>query len=79
LLAGRYEWVDDSDGFMTIGQRAQGLTLTTDCLVLKALRVRLEYRTDFTRDPYFPSREGTLKTNQTTLTVGVVYGFDGTI
>jgi hypothetical protein len=23
--------------------------------------------------------DGTLKTNQTTLTVGVVYGFDGTI
>ena len=33
-LVGRYEYLDDSDGgFMTIGQKAQTLTLTSDHLV----------------------------------------------
>ena len=78
-LAGRYEWVNDEDGFMTIGQKAQSITLTTDFLVRKALRVRFEYRTDFTPDPHFTSNDGILETSQTTLTVGLVYGFDGAI
>lgn len=78
-LAGRYEWIDDPDGFMTIGQKAQEITITSDHVIAEAWRVRFEYRTDFTKDPYFPSEDGTLETSQTTLSIGVVYGFTGKI
>jgi hypothetical protein len=78
-LAGRYEWVDDPDGFMTIGQKTQAITLTSDHVIAGAFRVRFEYRTDFTKGPYFPSDDGTLKTSQTTLGVGVLYRFNGKI
>ena len=57
--AGRYEYLDDNDGgFMTIGQKAQTLTLTSDHLVAGALKVRLEYRGDFTDRPGLPNDNG---------------------
>jgi Putative beta-barrel porin-2, OmpL-like. bbp2 len=79
-LVGRYEYLDDTDGgFMTIGQKAQTFTVTSDHLVADALKVRLEYRLDKTKDDYFEKSDGTLTDSQSTLTVGVVYGFGGTI
>jgi hypothetical protein len=43
-LAGRYEYIDDSDGgFMKIGQPAQTLTLTSDHVMMGGFRLRLEY------------------------------------
>ena len=75
-LVGRYEYLDDTDGgFMTIGQKAQTLTLTSDHLIAGALKLRLEYRGDFTQHPFFTDDTGELKDSQHALLVGVVYTF----
>jgi len=79
-LVGRYEYLDDTDGgFMTIGQKAQTLTLTSDHLIAGALKLRLEYRGDFTQHPFFTDDTGKLKDSQHALLVGVVYTFAGKI
>jgi hypothetical protein len=79
-LAGRYEYVDDSDGgFMTVGQKAQTVTLTSDHLVKGGLRVRLEYRGDFTDDAYFTDDDGDGKDAQHAVLVGLVVAFGGKI
>jgi hypothetical protein len=75
-LVGRYEYVDDSrGGFMTIGGKAQSLTLTSDHLIAGALRARLEYRLDHVDRDFFRESDGSLVRNQPTLTVGVVYAW----
>jgi len=79
-LVGRYEWINDTDGgFMTIGQKAQSFTLTSDHDLFDGLKARLEYRLDKTEGDYFEKSNGTLTDSQSTLTVGVVYGFGGKI
>jgi hypothetical protein len=79
-LVGRYEYLDDTDGgFMTIGQKAQSLTITSDHLVAGGLRLRLEYRGDFTRDPFFADDEGGTKDSQHAVLAGLVYAFGGKI
>ncbi len=79
-LVGRYEYADDSDGgFMTFGTKVQSLTITSDHLVAGGLKLRLEYRTDFADEAIFPKDDGTDEKSQTTLTVGLVYGFGGKI
>jgi hypothetical protein len=79
-LVGRYEYIDDTDGgFMRIGQKAQTLTLTSDHLVAGALKLRLEYRGDFTQDPFFTDENGKLKDSQHAVLVGLVYTFGGKI
>ncbi len=79
-LVGRYEYLDDTDGgFMTIGQKAQTLTLTSDHLVAGALRLRLEYRGDFTQDPFFTDNNGNKKDSQHSVLAGVVVTFGGKI
>jgi hypothetical protein len=79
-LVGRYEYADDTDGgFMTFGTKVQSLTLTSDHLVAGGLKLRLEYRTDFADDAIFPKDNGLDEKTQTTLTVGLVYGFGGKI
>jgi hypothetical protein len=79
-VVGRYEYVDDSDGgFMTIGSKAQSLTLTSDHLIAGALKARLEYRLDLTDGEYFTKSDGTKTDSQSTVTVGLVYGFSGKI
>ena len=79
-LVGRYEYADDTDGgFMTFGTKVQSVTVTSDHLVAGALRLRLEYRTDFADDAIFPKDDGSSKKSQTTLTAGVVYSFGGKI
>jgi len=76
-LAGRYEVVDDANGgFMLLGTRARSVTVTSDHLVAGGLKARLEYRTDFADAPVFPRHDRTPGKTQTTLTAGVVYGFN---
>jgi hypothetical protein len=77
-VVGRYEYVDDTQGgFMTIGTKAQSLTLTSDHLLVGALRVRLEYRLDLSDGAFFKKSDGSLTDSQSALIVGVVYGFSG--
>jgi hypothetical protein len=64
---------------MTIGQKAQTLTLTSDHLVAGGLKLRLEYRGDFTEDLFFTDQDGDLKDSQHAVLVGVVYAFGGKI
>jgi len=79
-LVGRYEYLDDTEGgFMTFGTKAQSLTFTSDHLVAGGLKARLEYRTDFADEAIFDKSDGSSKKSQTTLTVGLVYGFGGKI
>jgi Putative beta-barrel porin-2, OmpL-like. bbp2 len=79
-LVGRYEYLDDSEGgFMTFGTTAQTLTVTSDHLIAGGLKARLEYRTDFAKEAIFAKDDGSDKKSQTTLTVGLVYGFGGKI
>jgi hypothetical protein len=77
-VAARYEYLDDSDGgFMTIGTTAQSITVTSDHTIAGGLRARLEFRTDFAKEAIFEKSDGSAKKSQTTLTVGLVYGFGG--
>jgi hypothetical protein len=79
-LVGRYEYLDDSDGgFMTIGQKAQTVTVTSDHLVAGALRLRLEYRGDFTDDAFFSDEDGDAKDSQHAVLVGLGVSFGGKI
>jgi len=79
-LVGRYEYLDDEDGgFMLIGDKAQTITLTSDHLIAGGLKMRLEYRGDFTDSPFFTDEDGNLKDSQHAVIVGLVYGFGGKI
>jgi putative OmpL-like beta-barrel porin-2 len=80
-LAGRYEYLDDTDGgFMTIGQKAQTFTLTSDHTIAGSLKARLEYRFDTTDGPFFAEKDSILKKDsQSTVTVGLVYLFGSKI
>jgi hypothetical protein len=79
-VVGRYEYVDDTDGgFMTIGDKAQSFTLTSDHLIAGALKARLEYRLDLTDGDFFEKDDGSLTDSQSTVTVGLVYSFAGKI
>jgi hypothetical protein len=78
-LVPRIEWLDDSDGFMTgTSQKLKELTLTSE-YKLGDFVGRLDVRHDFGDTPFFKNDKGELKKSQTTLTVGVVYGFGGKI
>jgi hypothetical protein len=79
-LVGRYEYLDDADGgFMTIGQKAQTVTLTSDHQIAGALTVRLEYRGDFAEDSFFTDDKGHKKDSQHAVLAGVVVTFGGRI
>jgi len=77
-VVGRYEYLDDTKGsFMTFGTTAQTVTLTSDHTIAGSLKARLEYRTDFAKEPIFAKSDGSKTKDQTTLTVGLVYNFGG--
>jgi predicted porin len=79
-LAGRYEYVDDTEGgWMTLGTKAQTITVTSDHLIAGGLRARLEYRTDLADEAIFTDEGDASKDSQTTFTVGLVYVFGGKI
>jgi len=79
-LVVRYEYLDDTKGgFMTFGTKAQTVTITSDHTIAGALKARLEYRTDFANEAIFDKSDGSTKKSQTTLTLGLVYGFGGSI
>jgi hypothetical protein len=41
--------------------------------------MRLEYRVDKTEDDFFPKDDGSLSSTQSSVTVGLVYGFGSSI
>jgi hypothetical protein len=79
-VAGRYEYIDDTDGgFMLIGQKAQSFTVTSDHVVAGGLKTRLEFRLDSADDPFFPNDDDGLKKSQSAFGIGLVYSFGGKI
>jgi hypothetical protein len=78
-LAGRFEYLDDSDGgFMTISQKAQTYTITSDHKVKGDLKLRLEYRLDRS-DDFFVKDDGDVTSSQSAVVIGLVYAFSGKI
>jgi hypothetical protein len=73
-VAGRFEYVDDSEGgVMTIGQKAQSFTATSDHMLFQDLVGRFEFRFDTTENDFFTDGDGNPTQNQFTLTAGLVY------
>ena len=80
-LVGRYEYLDDSEGgFMILGTKGQTLTAHQ-----RPPRSRADSRPASSTGPTSrtrrssPKDDGSTKKSQTTLTVGLVYGFGGKI
>jgi hypothetical protein len=48
-------------------------------VVARALSLRLEYRGDFTQEPYSTDSDGQLKDSQHSVPVGLVFTFGGKI
>ena len=76
-LAGRFEYIDDSEGgWMTIGQKVQSFTATSDHTVFEDLIARFEFRFDTAEDDFFfdaGAEPPELSQNQFSLTAGFVY------
>jgi hypothetical protein len=77
-LTPRFEYVDDSDTLMTgTAQKVKEGTVTLEFKHKDGVMSRIEYRHDFSDVPFFAkSGSATLKKNQDTVTVGLVYSFD---
>jgi len=73
-LAGRYEYFKDYNGWATgITQNLQELTATYEYKWLEGFLTRVEYRGDFSNQPYFTKDDVTFsKKNQQTLTVAFI-------
>jgi hypothetical protein len=76
-LSPRFEYFDDSDGFVFapgLGQKMKEFTLTAEVKHTKGLIMRLEYRRDWSDVDFF-EKNGRARDNQNTVTVGFVYAF----
>jgi hypothetical protein len=80
-LAGRYEYFKDYNGWATgITQNLQEITATYEYKWLEGLLTRVEYRGDFSNEPFFahdstPDASPLSKKNQQTLTVAFIAFF----
>lgn len=72
-LAGRVEYVDDGDGWMFIGEKAQTFTVTSDHSIFGDLMARIELRVDKTESDQFIDVDGDPKSTQPSLILGLVY------
>ena len=81
FVSPRFEWLDDSDGFMTgTSQSLRELTLTSDHKIAGDLTARIEYRHDLSDTAFFASTSNPQKKkSQSTLAVGLTYAFGGKI
>lgn len=71
-VAGRLEFFDDIDGFSTgTVQKLGEVTLTGEYKMTSWLMTRLEFRDDFSNQPFFQKNSGTSK-NQPTILLGLV-------
>jgi putative OmpL-like beta-barrel porin-2 len=77
-LTPRFEWFDDADGFATgSAQKVKEFTITTEQKLGGKLLTRVEYRRDFSDQPFF-TKSGLPKKSQDNITVGLVYIFTRT-
>lgn len=81
-MAGRFEYLAErtaSDGalFSGVTQALKEHTLTFDYLLADGFLGRIEYRRDFSNRPFFlTEKEGVLKKEQNTLTLGLTWWFN---
>ena len=79
-LTPRLEYYDDHDGLTTgAPQKIKEATLTAEMAHKEGLVVRIEFRRDFSDQPFFLKNTDTLVKGQSTLTVGAVYAFSSKI
>jgi hypothetical protein len=73
----RYDWYKDRDGFITtVPQTLQEFTLTGDVKMARGFLMRLEYRRDWSSEPFFDRGNGTFNhKSQPTALVGFVAVF----
>jgi hypothetical protein len=75
-LTPRFEWFDDADGFATGAvQKVKEFTITTEQKLGGKLLTRIEYRRDFSDQPFFTSKTGSPKKSQDNITIGLIYAF----
>lgn len=74
-LAGRAEYLSDRGGmFSGVTQALKEDTLTLEYKLADGFLTRLEWRRDFSNQPYFfTDRQGVLKKDQNTATVGLIW------
>ena len=76
----RYENYNDRQGFITAtAQTLNSLTLTGEYKWVQGLLSRLEYRRDWSDQPYFERGLNGLARNQNTLTLGFVAYFSSSL
>jgi hypothetical protein len=75
-LSPRVEWFKDRDGFSTgTPQTLKEATLTAEFKHKDGLIMRLEYRGDFSDEPFFTKRVAESVKSQNTFTIGLIYAF----
>jgi len=75
-LSPRVEWYRDSDGFSTgTDQTLKEATVTAELKHKDGIIMRLEYRGDFSDEPFFSKRLAQTVKSQNTFTVGLIYAF----
>lgn len=78
-LAGRFEYLDDKTGaYTTLAQDLKEYTFTADYKLADNLLMKAEYRRDYSNRPFFlTDKEGVLKKDQNTVTLGLMFWFGG--
>jgi Putative beta-barrel porin-2, OmpL-like. bbp2 len=72
----RVEWYRDRDGFTTgTAQKLTEATITAEFKHKDGVVMRVEYRGDFSDEPFFVKKTSDPVKSQNTLTVGLVYAF----
>jgi hypothetical protein len=74
-LTPRCEFFDDGNGWALIGQGVGAVTLTGEFKHKDGVMMRVEYRRDFTTEPFFVKNASELVQTQQALTVAWVYTF----
>jgi hypothetical protein len=75
-LAPRFEYFSDNAAYTTgVRQAVKEITLTNEYRIRPNFSTKLEYRYDFSNQPYFPKHEDELVKGQSVFLVGVVYSF----
>ena len=76
----RVEYYDDPDGVTTgVEQKVKEVTLTGEFAAKSGVQMRVEFRRDFSNEPFFLKDTDTHVNAQSTLTVGVIYTFNSKI
>lgn len=75
-FAPRFEWYNDADGVQTgQSQHINEVTMTGEMKIMEGLVTRLEWRRDYTDQPYFLRGNDQLRNQQNTFLIGFIYAF----